>query len=156
LKINKKALIIAIAIPLLVGAVSAFISSNSMEQFGQLNKPPLAPPGFLFPIVWTILYTLMGISSYLVFSSNKKQEDVKDALTVYALQLAVNFFWSIFFFNLEWYLFSFFWLILLWVLILYTILLFYQISKPAAYLMVPYLLWVTFAGYLNLGIYVLN
>ncbi|MBO5337838.1 MAG: tryptophan-rich sensory protein [Lachnospiraceae bacterium] len=156
MKINKKALIIAIAIPLLVGAVSAFISSNSMEQFGQLNKPPLAPPGFLFPIVWTILYTLMGIASYLVFSSNQKQEDINDALTVYALQLAVNFFWSIFFFNLEWYLFSFFWLILLWVLILYTILLFYQISKPAAYLMVPYLLWVTFAGYLNLGIYVLN
>lgn len=156
MKINKKAFIIAIAIPLLVGAVSAFISSNSMEQFGQLNKPPLAPPGFLFPIVWTILYTLMGIASYLVFSSNQKQEDINDALTVYALQLAVNFFWSIFFFNLEWYLFSFFWLILLWVLILYTILLFYQISKPAAYLMVPYLLWVTFAGYLNLGIYVLN
>ena len=156
MKINKKSLIIAIAIPLLVGAISGFISSNSMEQFGQLNQPPLAPPGFLFPIVWTILYVLMGIASYLVFSSNKKQEDVKDALTVYALQLAVNFFWPIFFFNLEWYLFSFFWLILLWVLILYTILLFYQISKPAAYLMVPYLLWVTFAGYLNLGIYVLN
>ena len=156
MKINKKSLIIAIAIPLLVGAVSGFISSNSMEQFGQLNQPPLAPPGFLFPIVWTILYVLMGIASYLVFSSNKKQEDVKDALTVYALQLAVNFFWSIFFFNLEWYLFAFFWLILLWILILYTILLFYRISKPAAYLMVPYLVWVTFAGYLNLGIYVLN
>lgn len=156
MKINKKALIIAIAIPLLVGAVSAFISSNSMEQFGQLNQPPLAPPGFLFPIVWTILYTLMGIASYLVFSSNQKQEDINDALTVYALQLAVNFFWSIFFFNLKWYLFAFFWLILLWILILYTILLFYRISKPAAYLMVPYLIWVTFAGYLNLGIYALN
>ena len=156
MKINKKALIIAIAIPLLVGAVSGFISSNSMEQFGQLNQPPLAPPGFLFPIVWTILYTLMGIASYLVFSSNQKQEDVNDALSVYALQLAVNFFWSIFFFNLEWYLFAFFWLILLWILILYTILLFYRISKPAAYLMIPYLIWVTFAGYLNLGIYVLN
>lgn len=156
MKINKKALIIAIAIPLLVGIISGFISSNSMEQFGQLNKPPLAPPGFLFPIVWTILYTLMGIASYLVFSSNQKQEDVNDALSVYALQLAVNFFWSIFFFNLEWYLFAFFWLILLWVLILYTILLFYRISKPAAYLMIPYLVWVTFAGYLNLGIYLLN
>ena len=156
MKINKKSLIIAIAIPLLVGAISGFISSNSMEQFGQLNQPPLAPPGFLFPIVWTILYVLMGIASYLVFSSNKKQEDVKDALTVYALQLAVNFFWPIFFFNLEWYLFSFFWLILLWVLILYTIILFYRISKPAAYLMIPYLIWVTFEGYLNLGIYALN
>ena len=156
MKINKKALIISIAIPLLVGALSGFISSGSMAQFGQLNKPPLAPPGILFPIVWTILYTLMGIASYLVYTSGKDQEEVREALTVYGLQLAVNFFWSIFFFNLEWYLFAFFWLILLWVLILYTIVLFYRISKPAAYIMIPYLLWVTFAGYLNLGIYLLN
>ncbi len=156
MQINKKTLIISIAIPLLVGALSGFISSGSMAQFGQLNKPPLAPPGFLFPIVWTILYTLMGIASYLVYTSDKNQTEIREALTVYALQLAVNFFWSIIFFNLEWYLFAFFWLVLLWVLILYTILLFYRISKPAAYLMIPYLLWVTFAGYLNLGIYLLN
>lgn len=124
--------------------------------FEQLNKPPLSPPGFLFPIVWTILYTLMGIASYLIFSANANREDINNALTVYALQLAVNFFWSIFFFNLRWYLFSFFWLILLWVLILDTIILFFRISKPAAYLLIPYLIWVTFAGYLNLGIFLLN
>ena len=156
MKINIKALVIAIAIPLLVGAFAGFLTADSMAEFMQLNKPPLSPPGILFPIVWTILYTLMGIASYLVYSSNEKQEDIYDALSVYALQLFVNFFWSIFFFNLEWYLFSFFWLLLLWGLILYTILLFYRISKPAAYLLIPYLLWVTFAGYLNLGIYLLN
>jgi len=156
LQINKKALIIAIAIPLLVGTLAAFLTRDSMAQFMQLNKPPLSPPGILFPIVWTILYALMGIASYLVYSSNEKQEDIYDALSVYTLQLFVNFFWSIIFFNLEWYLFAFFWLLLLWALILYTILLFYKISKPAAYLLIPYLLWVTFAGYLNLGIYLLN
>jgi len=98
----------------------------------------------------------MGIASYLIFSANANREDINNALTVYALQLAVNFFWSIFFFNLRWYLFSFFWLILLWVLILDTIILFFRISKPAAYLLIPYLIWVTFAGYLNLGIFLLN
>ena len=156
MQINKKALFVAIVIPLLVGALAAFLTADSMTAFMQLNKPPLSPPGFLFPIVWTILYTLMGIASYPVYSSNAKQEDINDALTVYGLQLVVNFFWSIIFFNLEWYLFAFFWLLLLWVLILYTILLFYRISKPAAYLLIPYLIWVTFAGYLNLGIYLLN
>lgn len=127
-----------------------------MEAFGQLNKPPLAPPGYLFPIVWTVLYTLMGIASYLILSSDASKEEIHNALFVYGLQLGVNFFWSIFFFNLEWYFFSFFWLLLLWSFILYTIVLFYRISKPAAYLLIPYLLWVTFAGYLNLGIAILN
>ncbi|MBE5867885.1 MAG: tryptophan-rich sensory protein [Lachnospiraceae bacterium] len=151
-----KTFLIAVAIPLITGAVSAFITRGSMETFGRLNKPPLSPPGFLFPIVWTILFILMGIASYLVYTSDQSQEAIKEALIVYGAQLAVNFFWSIFFFNLEWYLFAFFWLLLLWVLILYTIILFYRISKPAAYLLIPYLLWVTFAGYLNLGIYLLN
>lgn len=156
MKINVKELLIAVAIPLLVGLLSSFLSMGGMEQFAAVNKPPLSPPGILFPIVWTILYTLMGVASYLVFSGIKDSQDIQDALTVYVVQLVVNFFWSIIFFNLEWYLFAFFWLVLLWVLIFYTIRLFYPISKTAAYLMIPYLLWVTFAGYLNLGIYLLN
>ena len=131
MKNNSKALVIAIAIPLLTGFLSGFLSQNSMNQFAMLNMPALSPPGFLFPVVWTILYTLMGIASYLIFSSNKKQQDIDDALTVYGVQLVVNFFWSIFFFRLEWYLFAFFWLILLWVLVLYTILLFYRIFGKA-------------------------
>lgn len=144
------------AIPLLVGIVAGLLTRGSMETFSRLNQPPLSPPGILFPIVWTILYTLMGIASYLVYTSDKEKEEVNTALLVYFLQLTVNFFWSIFFFNLKWYTFSFFWLVLLWVLIFYTIRLFYPISKTAAYLLIPYLLWVTFAGYLNLGIAALN
>lgn len=156
MKLNIKQLIICIAIPLLVGGLSAFLTRDSMTTFSRVIKPPLSPPGILFPIVWTVLYTLMGIASYLIISSDAAKEDVQNAIFVYALQLGINFFWSIFFFNLQWYLFSFFWLLLLWTFILYTIVVFYRISKPAAYLLIPYLLWVTFAGYLNLGIAILN
>lgn len=151
-----KTLLIFIAIPLLVGIVAGLLTRGSMETFSSLNQPPLSPPGILFPIVWTILYTLMGVASFLVYTSDKEKEEVNNALIVYFLQLAVNFFWSIFFFNFEWYTFSFFWLVLLWVLIFYTIRLFYPISNTAAYLLIPYLFWVTFAGYLNLGIAALN
>jgi len=151
-----KPLLISISIPLLVGGLSAFLTRNSMETFTQLNKPPLSPPGILFPIVWTILYFLMGLASYLILTSNSPAGQIKEALFVYALQLGINFFWSIFFFNNEWYLFSFFWLVLLWIFILRTIQLFLPISKTAGYLMIPYLIWVTFAGYLNLGIWWLN
>lgn len=151
--IQLKLLIVCIAIPLLIGGLSGFITRNSMQIFQQFNKPPLTPPGYLFPIVWTILYILMGLASCLILSSDKK---ATPALTFYALQLIVNFFWPIFFFRFGWPLFSFLWLLLLWLLILKTIALFYEISKPAAYLLIPYLLWVTFAGYLNLSIYLLN
>ena len=156
MKTNKKLLFLCIALPLLVGITAGLLTRDSMSTFSMLNKPPLSPPAILFPIVWTILYTLMGIASYLVLASGKNQEDVTTALIVYLLQLAINFFWSIFFFNLEWYLFAFFWLILLWIFIRKTIQLFYPLSKTAAYLMIPYFLWVTFAGYLNFGIYLLN
>lgn len=149
-------LVKCIAIPLLVGGASAFLTSGAMSMFAEVNKPPLSPPGWLFPVVWTILYTLMGIASYLVVVSGVEEKKISKALTLYGYQLAVNFFWSIFFFNFQWYLFSFFWLLLLWVLIVLTIRAFYEISKPAAYLMIPYLVWVTFAGYLTLGIWYLN
>lgn len=151
-----KTLLICIAIPLLVGGLSGFLTRDSMEMFSMINKPPLSPPGILFPIVWTVLYTFMGVASYLILTSNSSAGQIKEALFVYALQLGINFFWSIFFFNNEWYLFSFFWLVLLWIFILRTILLFLPLSKTAGYLMIPYLLWVTFAGYLNLGIWWLN
>ena len=127
-----------------------------MEVFAQLDKPPLSPPGWLFPVVWTILYILMGIASWLVLTSEAKREDIVEALIIYGASLVVNFVWPLLFFRLNWYLFAFAWLILLWVLILKTIRLFAPISKEAALLMVPYLVWVTFAGYLNLGIAVLN
>lgn len=153
MKIQWKELIICIAIPLATGILSALLTRNGMKTFETLTKPALSPPGWLFPIVWTILYILMGIASYLVLSSGNTGQN---ALTVYAIQLAFNFLWSIIFFNQRAYFFAFIWLIALWLLILLTTILFYQISKPAGYLMSPYLLWVTFAGYLNYAIYLLN
>ncbi|QIB69472.1 tryptophan-rich sensory protein [Aminipila butyrica] len=156
LKIKWKLLLICIAIPLMVGGIAGFISRNSMSAFEALNKPPLSPPGWVFPVAWTILYILMGIASYLILTSDAPQKRINKAMKLYVLQLFFNFLWTFWFFNLELYLFAFIWLVALWLLILITILSFSRISKPAAYLMVPYLLWVTFAGYLNLGIALLN
>ena len=156
MKINKRLLFICIAIPLFVGALSALLTKNSMEVFGSLEQPPLSPPAWLFPVVWTILYTLMGISSYLILTSSVDKNQISSAIKVYAIQLVVNFLWPTFFFNFGWYLFSFLWLVLLWVLVLVMILKFKEINKFAAYMNIPYLVWLTFAGYLNLGIWILN
>lgn len=156
MKKNWWQLLICLAIPLGVGALSGWLTRGSMAEFARLTKPPLSPPGWLFPVVWTILFLMMGLASWLVLRSGVPPQVIRRALRLYALQLAVNFFWSIFFFNLSLYLFSFFWLVLLWVLVLITAIRFYRISKPAGYLMIPYLLWITFAGYLNLSIYLLN
>lgn len=153
LKIQWKKLIVCLAIPLAVGGLSALLTRSGMESFETINKPPLSPPGWLFPVVWTILFVLMGLASYLVAVSGKPS---RTALTVYGVQLFFNFLWSILFFNLSQYLFAFVWLVILWILILITTVLFYRISKSAGYLMLPYLLWVAFAGYLNFAIYLLN
>ena len=156
MKINKRLLFICIAIPLFVGVLAALLTRNSMEVFGILEKPPLAPPAWLFPVAWTILYILMGISSYLILTSNADKGEITSAIRIYGLQLVVNFLWPTFFFNFGWYLFSFFWLVFLWILVLLMILRFKEINKLAAYLNIPYLIWLTFAGYLNLGIWILN
>lgn len=156
MKIDKKRLIICLAIPLVVGGAAGLLTMNSMEAFEALNQPPLSPPGWLFPVVWTVLYVLMDIASYLVSVSDAPHEEKARALWTYGIQLAFNFLWPIAFFNLKWYLFAFLWLVILWILILITALRFGRIRKPAGYLLVPYLLWVAFAGYLNLGIYLLN
>lgn len=156
MKINIPLLIKCILIPLVVGAVSAFLSSDAMMAFDLLNKPALSPPAWLFPVVWTILYTLMGISSYLVLVSDADREEIQNALKIYALQLVVNFLWPTFFFNFQWYLFAFVWLVLLWVLVFIMIWRFKDVSKLAAYLNIPYILWLTLAGYLNFSIWLLN
>lgn len=152
-----KPFVISIAIALGVGALSAFLTRNSMDIYSDIVQPPLAPPSILFPIVWTILYILMGIGAALVY--NKKEEqprEVREALIVYAINLFLNFFWSIIFFNMRAFLLAFIWLLLLWTVILIMILKFRKVSPLAAILQIPYLLWVTFAGYLNLAIYILN
>lgn len=146
--------IISILIPLLVGALSAFLTRSSMEDYAALAQPPLSPPGWLFPIVWTVLYTLMGISSARIFLSDTLEKN--SALLLYAVQLAVNFFWTILFFNLGARFYALLWLILLIVLVIRMIVKFRRIDPPAAYLQIPYLLWLLFAAYLNAGVWFLN
>ena len=145
-----------IAIPLILGGISALAVKGSMAEYAMIEQPPLSPPGWLFPAAWSVLYVLMGIASYLASVSDAPHKEKARALWTYGIQLAFNFLWPIAFFNLKWYLFAFLWLVILWILILITALRFGRIRKPAGYLLVPYLLWVAFAGYLNLGIYLLN
>lgn len=156
MSIKLKPLIVSILIPLAVGGISALLTRGGMQDFAALKKPPLSPPGWLFPVVWSILYVLMGIASYMIYTRRKTNKNVDKVLRFYGIQLIFNFFWSIIFFNLDAYLFAFIWLVVLWILILITTVKFYDISKVAGYLMIPYLIWVTFAGYLNLFIYILN
>lgn len=152
-QIQWKILLFSILLPLTVGALSALFTRKGMESFLSVNQPAFAPPNWLFPVVWTILYVMMGIASYLVYTSGQPK---RTALRFYALQLLFNFLWSFFFFNLQWFLFAFIWLIALWILVFVTTILFAKISKPAGYLMIPYLLWITFAGYLAYTIYLIN
>lgn len=151
-----KPYIISVIIALAVGGLSALLTKNNMSIFEKINMPPLSPPSVVFPIVWAVLYILMGISSAIIYKNGTDREEVQSALKVYALQLAVNFFWSLIFFNMQAYLFAFIWLVLLWVLVIVMIVKFKKISPAAAWLQIPYLLWVTFAGYLSLMIYLLN
>ena len=156
MQVNKGLLAKCIAIPLLVGGLASFLTRGGMGVFMQLNQPPLSPPGWVFGVVWTILYILMGVSSYLVIQSGAEEEEINKALSVYVYQLIVNFLWPTFFFNFGWFFFAFLWLVLLWVLVFIMIRRFYNISKLAGILQIPYLIWLTFAAYLNLGGWILN
>ena len=151
-----KPYIISVIIALAVGGLSALLTKNNMNIFDKINMPPLSPPSVVFPIFWAILYILMGVSSAIIYKNGTDREEVQSALKVYALQLAVNFVWSLIFFNMQAYLFAFIWLVLLWVLVVVMIVKFKKISSAAAWLQIPYLLWITFAGYLSLMIYLLN
>ena len=152
-----KPYIISILIALGIGGASALLTLNNMNLYDYIQRPPLSPPSILFPIVWTLLFILMGISAAIIYTNNSKSKlDAQNGLIIYAISLIVNFFWSIIFFNCKAFLFAFIWLLLLWILILGTILNYSKVNKTAAYLQIPYLLWVTFAGYLTLAIYILN
>lgn len=156
LKISWKPLLLCLAVPLAVGGVSAYLTMDSMQDYASLQQPPLSPPGWVFPVVWTILFLLMGAASYLVLMSSAPADQKEMALRIYGLQLAVNFCWPLLFFRVQAFWVAFVWLILLWALILLTIQQFGKIEKRSAYLLVPYLIWVTFAGYLNFGVAMLN
>lgn len=155
MKKSVKNLIIAIVIPLLVGGLSALLAGG-MDSFQTVSKPPLSPPGWLFPVVWSVLYILMGIASYLVYTTSAPTYLKNGALLSYAVQLFFNFMWSIIFFRFEAYLFAFIWLIALLILIIITAVRFYKVKPFAGVLLLPYIAWVAFAGYLNLAIYILN
>lgn len=153
-------LLVSLAVPLVVGGISALIAGDSMAAFGAFNQPPLAPPAWLFPVAWTILYILMGLACFFVWvRPTNKQLTMKQKtifFVVYGLQLVFNFLWSIFFFNLVWHLFAFIWLIVLWAMILFLVIWSGKKVRIAMWLLLPYLLWCTFAGYLNIMIAILN
>ena len=148
---NYKKLFISILIPVLLGSIIGLIINT--DSYDIIIKPVLSPPDWLFPVVWTILYVLMGISSYLIYRDDGIGSE---ALGVYKLQLFVNLMWSIIFFVFKLYLGSFIWILILDVLVIYMIIKFYKINKMASYLQIPYLLWILFASYLTLGVYLLN
>ena len=150
-----KKLIIALVLPLAAGGLSALIAGG-MGSFDALVKPPLSPPGWLFPVVWTVLYLLMGYASYRVWIAPAPEKQKKQALAFYLSQLAVNFLWSPVFFGLGWLFVAFAILVALWALIFITANLFSKIDKTASDLLLPYILWVTFAGYLNFAFFLLN
>ena len=139
-----------IALSLGVGALAALLTKGNMDIYKDIITPPLSPPMWLFPIVWTILYTLMGISAAIVYKQDKEH------LGIFFVQLAVNFLWSIIFFNLRMFLFSTIWLVLLIVLVIKMIQEFRIVDIRASYLLYPYLVWLLFALYLNVAIYFLN
>ena len=148
---------VAIAIPVTVGIIAAALTRDSMDIYDTLNVPPLAPPAILFPVVWTILYILMGVSSAIIFiDRHRLLNEAKKGLIWYGASLILNFSWSIIFFNLQASFFALLVLITMLITIIKTIIEYYKVKPIAAYLQIPYALWVVFAGYLNAGIWLLN
>lgn len=152
---------LCILVPLGGGFIISMFTRDTMEKFGSFNQPPLAPPAWLFPVAWTILYILMGIASYLIYAKyrdGKKAEKslAKAGLIVYGVQLALNFIWTPLFFTGGLYWVAFAVLALMWIAEIVLLVLSFKTSRAAFWCLLPYLLWTTFAGYLNIGIAVLN
>ena len=149
-------LAISIFIPLIVGFLGSFFTSSSVNSwFLTLNKPSFNPPNWVFAPAWTILYILIGLSFYLVWEKNFGKEKQK-VIAVYALQLFLNFLWSLSFFGLRNPLLGLINIIVLWLVIIANLIVFFKVSKKASYLLIPYLLWVSFASVLNISIFILN
>ena len=148
-----KKILITLA-PLIFGALSWLVVSDSAVSYQMLVRPPLSPPSWVFPAVWTVLYIMTGIASLRIYSS--ADPDRTNALYLFYIQLAVNVIWPFIFFGLCQYLVAFLWIILLWLLVLDTTVTFGNIDRKAGYLLVPYILWISFAAYLNLAVFFLN
>ena len=148
--------ILIIAIPVVVGAISGFLIQNNVFIYDVLIKPPASLPANLFSVVWGILYLLMGISLYLFVTSGADKDRINDGVTVFAFQLLLNFFWSIVFFNMRAFLAAFILLVALFVFVAITVSIFYNTRKSSGILLLPYLLFLIYAGYLNFAIWFLN
>ncbi len=151
MKINYKKLIVSILVPLILGTLVGFLSGSG-SGYNEIIQPSFAPPGWLFPVVWTILYILMGVSDYLT----KEELNTNTSLKIYTYQLVINLLWSFIFFTFKWYLLSFLWIILLIILVIKMIKEFLTINKLSGYMQIPYLIWIIFAAILNFNIYLLN
>ena len=147
-------LILCVLAPLGGGFLISLLTQNAMSQFSSFNQPPLAPPAWLFPVAWTILYILMGVASWLICISTNKSKT--SALVIYAIQLVLNFIWTPIFFNANQYWLAFGILIAMWLLEIILLTKSFKISRPAFWCLIPYLLWTTFAAYLNISIAILN
>ncbi len=155
-KIKFSNLFISIIFAELVGLLSNIFSGNQKEIYSSLKLPALSPPNWAFPVVWTILYALMGIAAYLIYDSQADSISKKRALSLYGVQLLFNFLWSIVFFGFQSIGLSLMVIIILTILVLLTFIAFYKINKIAGYLFIPYLIWILFATYLNIAIFLLN
>lgn len=153
MKVDIKKLLFYIIITVLIGSIPSFFIKIG-DIYKQLNKPPLSPPGFLFPVVWTILFILMGISIYRIMMS--KSDKKSEARLIYFIQLILNALWTPIFFGFNQYFLGFLWVLMLIILVVSMILIFYKIDKISSYLNIPYLIWLLFACYLSFGVYVLN
>lgn len=157
---NKKpkwrTLLPALALPLATGGLSALLTKNGMAAFEAVRKPPLTPPQWVFPVVWTGLYALMGLASYRVYESDASDPRKERAFRLYGLQLAMNFAWSIIFFTMRAYLAAFIWLLVMLAVIIAAQVRFRYIDGRAGKYMIPYIIWTVAAAYLNLGVYILN
>lgn len=154
-------LVISVLIPLTIGSLSALLSANGMKVYGTLNKPPLSPPGWVFSVAWSILYIMMGTAYYLVMETPKNKDDLSRepkwvATVLYSFQLLLNFMWSLIFFRWELRLLAFAWLLALAAMVFLCVWVFMKANRLAGWMMIPYALWLCFAGYLNMGAYLLN
>lgn len=148
--------ILLVVTPLLIGIASSILTRDMMLEYGTLNKPFLAPPTILFPIAWTILYVLMGVGAAIIYSKEEYSQYRSIGLTLHIVQLILNFFWSLIFFNMKKYITAFVWLVILWLVVFSMIMNYKKISKTAFFLNIPYICWLTFAAYLNLAVAIIN
>ncbi|MCQ2463481.1 MAG: tryptophan-rich sensory protein [Clostridia bacterium] len=148
---------LSILVTLCVGGLSTLITGKDMDIYSSVKTPPLSPPSWLFPVAWTVLYILMAVSFAMIYAQRKLLSPAdKTANRLYTYNLILNFFWSIIFFKIRAFAAAFVWLCALWAVIVLMTVNFKKTDKKASFLLVPYLLWVTFAGYLNMGIFLLN